>query len=232
MYRYPVNYIAITQYFGKNHKGLDLGWNSKHGGKNQPIYAAADGVVYSTKDKDKTGKSWGNYVKIKHSNSTYTLYAHLKDGIKVKKGQKVKQGDLLGYMGNTGDSNGNHLHFECYKGGASTSYRVDPLKLTYVYPGQAISSNKDAIKGLKYYKPKEEKKDIADEKKDTSNELTKLKAENEELKAKYNDLEIKNKELINYINQYKSIYKCPQNGLYKINIELKENEELYIVQMK
>ena len=56
-YRYPVNYIAITTYFKKGvHNGLDLGWNSKHGGKNQPIYAVADGKVYSTKDKDKTYK--------------------------------------------------------------------------------------------------------------------------------------------------------------------------------
>ena len=152
-FRYPVNYIAITTYFKKGvHNGLDLGWNSKHGGKNQPIYAAYDGKVYSTKDKDKRGKSWGNYVKIKHSSKVYTLYGHLKDGLKVKKGQKVKQGDLLGYMGNTGNSGGNHLHYEYYKGGASTRYRVDPEKYTYVYNDQKVSKNKNATKGLKYAK--------------------------------------------------------------------------------
>ena len=152
-FRYPVNYIAITTYFIKGeHNGLDLGWNSKHGGKNQPIYAAADGKVYSIKDKDKTGKSWGNYVKIYHGNKIYTLYAHLKDGIKVKKGQKVKQGDLLGYMGNTGKAAGNHLHYEYYKGGASTKYRIDPEKYTYVYPDQTVSKVKAATKGLKYEK--------------------------------------------------------------------------------
>lgn len=149
--RYPVNYIAITTYFKKGvHNGIDLGWNSKHGGKNQPIYAAGDGKVYSIKDKDKTGKSWGNYVKIKHSKGIYTLYAHLKDGIKVKKGQKVKMGDLLGHMGNTGKAAGNHLHYEYYKGGASTKYRVDPEKYTYVYKDQTVSKNKKATKGLKY----------------------------------------------------------------------------------
>lgn len=151
--RYPVNYIAITTYFKKGvHNGLDLGWNSKHGGKNQPIYAAADGKVYSIKDKDRTGKSWGNYVKIKHKSGIYTLYAHLKNGIKVKKGQKVKMGDLLGHMGNTGKAAGNHLHYEYYKGGASTKYRVDPEKYTYVYPDQTVSKNKSATKGLKYVK--------------------------------------------------------------------------------
>ena len=152
-FRYPVNYIAITTYFIKGeHNGIDLGWNSKHGGKNQPIYAAGNGKVYSLKDKDKTGKSWGNFVKIKHDSNTYTLYAHLKDGIKVKKGQKVKQGDLLGYMGNTGKASGNHLHYEYYKGGASTKFRVDPEKYTYVYPDQTVSKVKAATKGLKYEK--------------------------------------------------------------------------------
>lgn len=151
--RYPVNYIAITTYFKKGvHNGLDLGWNSKHGGKNQPIYATGDGKVVSIKDKDKTGKSWGNYVKIYHGNKIYTLYAHLKDGIKVKKGQKVKMGDLLGHMGNTGKAAGNHLHYEYYKGGASTSYRVDPEKYTYVYSDQVVSKNSSATKGLKYAK--------------------------------------------------------------------------------
>ena len=151
--RYPVNYIAITTYFKKGvHNGLDLGWNSKHGGKNQPIYAAGDGKVVSIKDNDKTGKSWGNYVKIKHGSGIYTLYAHLKNGIKVKKGQKVKMGDLLGHMGNTGKAAGNHLHYEYYKGGTSTSYRVDPEKYTYVYSDQVVSKNSSATKGLKYVK--------------------------------------------------------------------------------
>lgn len=153
IFRYPVNYVAITQLYKPNkHYGLDLGWNSKYGGKNQPIYASADGVVYSIKDNDKTGKSWGNYVKIKHDDKTYTLYAHLKDGIKVKVGDKVKMGDLLGYMGSTGKSNANHLHFEIYIGGASTKYRVDPLPLTYVFPDQ-ITSQGETKDIVKYYYP-------------------------------------------------------------------------------
>ena len=76
----------------------------------------------------------------------------MKNGLKVKKGQKVKQGDLLGYMGNTGNSGGNHLHYEVYIGGASTKYRVDPEKYTYVYNDQKVSKNKNATKGLKYAK--------------------------------------------------------------------------------
>ena len=96
MKKFPLKYIAITKLFSSSHKGIDLGWNSKQGGKNVPVYAVDDGVVYSTKDNDKSGKSWGNFVKIKHNDGTYTLYAHLKDGIKVKKGQSVKQGTQVG----------------------------------------------------------------------------------------------------------------------------------------
>ena len=152
---YPVNYIAITVYFKKGvHNGIDLGWNSKHGGKSQPIYAPADGEVVLIKDKDKTGKSWGNRVKIYHGKlngkKLYSQSAHLKDGIKVKKGQKVKQGQLLGYMGHTGEASGNHDHFEIYYGGSGTSYRVDPEKYTYVGKKQTVSTNKAATKGLKY----------------------------------------------------------------------------------
>lgn len=160
-FRYPVNYIAITNYYCKSsdpkkkHMGVDLGWNRKHGDKNQPIYSPCDGKVYAIKDKDKSGKSWGNYVKIKYDKKTYVLMAHLKDGLKVKKGQKVKIGDLLGYMGNTGNCGKNHAyhcHYEVYKGGASTKYRVDPEKYTYVYKNQKVSSHKSATKGLKYIK--------------------------------------------------------------------------------
>lgn len=161
-FRYPVNYIAITTYYKKSddpkkrHMGIDLGWNSKHGGKHQPIYAAADGTVYSIKDNDKTGKSWGNFVKIYHGKingkKVYTLYAHLQDGIKVKKGKKIKQGTLLGTMGSTGRSSAPHLHYEYYQGGASTKFRVDPEKYTYVYSDQTVSTNKAATKGLKYIK--------------------------------------------------------------------------------
>lgn len=56
---------------------------------------------------------YGNYVKLKHSDGYYTLYGHMKYGtVQVMVGDKVKKGDRLGYMGNTGYSNGGHLHFE------------------------------------------------------------------------------------------------------------------------
>ena len=156
IFRYPTNYIAITTFYQKGkHYGLDLGFRSssdKEFGPNMPIYASADGVVYATKDKDRTGKSWGNYVKIKHNDNTYTMYAHLKEGsIKVKKGDKVYQAQQIANMGASGEVTGPHCHFEIYMGGATTNYRVDPLPLTYAFPDQIVcDSDKNVVK---YYVP-------------------------------------------------------------------------------
>ena len=150
-FRYPVNYVAITQEFSNTHRGIDLGWNSLHGGSHQPIYASQDGKVIVAKDNDNTKKSWGNYVKIDHGNNIYTLYAHLKKGVVAKVGQEVKMGDLIGYMGNTGDSKGNHLHFEIYEGGADTKYRIDPQLRTYVYPDQKVSNGTAKKEDVLYY---------------------------------------------------------------------------------
>ncbi len=227
MFRYPVNYIAITQYFTDSHKGLDLGWNSKYGGNNQAVYASNDGEVYDVNDNDKSDKSWGNYVKIKHADEIYTLYAHLKNGIKVSVGQKVKQGELIGYMSNTGNANGNHCHYEMYIGGEGTSNRVDPLTRTYVYPGQIVSANKDAIKGLKYYSI-EENTDDNQTIKELNKQIQDLKDKNTLLEKNNIALQEKNKELEESINSFKLIYKCNKTSSYKINIILKENEELYL----
>ena len=103
-----------------NHKGIDL---VSHNGKQtttDEIVAIANGVVtistYSS--------SAGYYVQIKHDNGYTTRYLHMKkDSLKVKKGDKVTKGQVLGYMGNTGNSNGAHLHFDVNDG---KNY-VDPL---------------------------------------------------------------------------------------------------------
>lgn len=101
-------YNAIT------HKGIDL---VKYKSETCNIIAHTEGKVIliqtgQKNDKNAKGdKSYGNFVKIKHPNGYYTLYAHLKN-VKVNKGINVKKGQVLGYMGNTGKSYGSHLHFE------------------------------------------------------------------------------------------------------------------------
>ncbi len=123
----PSNYNVITSFAGGrvhpvtgkygNHAGVDI---SAPGGTK--IYAAMSGVVIHAAKG--TGSSWsyGNYVIVAHSNGTNTLYAHM-SRIGCSKGQTVKQGDVIGYVGSTGRSTGNHLHFEVRQG----STRKDPL---------------------------------------------------------------------------------------------------------
>ena len=100
-----------------NHAGIDIPAPS---GTN--IYAAKSGVVIHAAKG--TGSSWsyGNYVIVSHSDGTSTLYAHMSSRA-VKQGQVVKQGDVVGYVGTTGRSTGNHLHFEVRVNGN----RRDPL---------------------------------------------------------------------------------------------------------
>lgn len=65
--------------------------------------------------KDKSFINSANYIKIKHSDNTFALYAHLKyQGVVVEENQKVKENELIGYSGNTGFSDSPHLHFEIY----------------------------------------------------------------------------------------------------------------------
>jgi murein DD-endopeptidase MepM/ murein hydrolase activator NlpD len=114
----------ITGKFGEDrgshyHSGLDI---SADGGK--PIKAAAAGTIIH--------RGWyggyGNYTCIAHVTIT-TCYAHMSDyAASATKGAKVTQGQVIGYVGNTGNSSGNHLHFEVRKGLQMGSTTVDPTK--------------------------------------------------------------------------------------------------------
>ena len=75
-----------------------------------PIYAAAGGTVIVAKNNGGYNGGYGNYIVISHDNGTQTLYAHMSST--AVSGGTVAKGDLLGYVGNTGRSTGNHLHFE------------------------------------------------------------------------------------------------------------------------
>ncbi len=90
--------------------------------KGTPVYSIGDGKIL----KANYAGAAGNYVKIKH-NSVYTTgYLHLlKYGKGIKPGVRVKQGQLIGYVGSTGRSTGPHLDFRIWKNGEA----IDPLKL-------------------------------------------------------------------------------------------------------
>ena len=128
----------------KNHNGIDL---VSHNGKNtttDEIVAIADGVVIATG----YSSSAGYYVKLKHDNNYITVYYHLKKGTtKVKNNQKVGKGQILGYMGSTGNSTGAHLHFGINDGENS----VDPLPYlegTKTFEKESDKIEEDGIWGM------------------------------------------------------------------------------------
>ena len=101
----------------KMHKGLDFAAST-----GTPIYATGDGTVKVSE----FNSGYGNMVVLKHGNGYESLYAHMSRA-KVRNGQKVKRGDVVGYVGTTGLSTGAHLHYEIHKNGEP----VDPIMYFY-----------------------------------------------------------------------------------------------------
>ena len=102
----------------KMHEGMDF--TAKTG---TPIYATGDGVVARA---DNTASGYGNHIVIRHGFGYETLYAHLSK-YKARAGQRVRRGDVIGYVGSTGRSEGPHLHYEVHKDGKV----VNPLNFYY-----------------------------------------------------------------------------------------------------
>ena len=136
LFRLPFDMsVQITQMFGETafsranalrygkpfHDGMDFGLSS-----GTQLFTAADGVVIGTGNTDLMPRcqSWGKWIVIEHSFGLTTLYAHL-SLVKVRLGQKVKEGELIGYSGNTGFSTGPHLHFGVYD---SNGVRIVPYE--------------------------------------------------------------------------------------------------------
>ena len=113
--------ITAGMYYssGKYHGAVDFGVSV-----GTPVYAAADGIVVTSTWGG--SDSYGYYIKIKHYNGLYTLYAH-GSSLVAKVGQEVKQGQLIMYSGNTGNSTGPHLHFEVRVAPGGYNNRVNPL---------------------------------------------------------------------------------------------------------
>lgn len=113
------NYIITSNFYrdsGKCHGAVDFGVAGNVIGT--PVHAIYSGTVYkvgggSMPDTGGVKRSYGNHIIIQHSDGTYALYAHLQqNSIKVKVGDVVQQGQVIGGMGNSGDSYGAHLHLE------------------------------------------------------------------------------------------------------------------------
>ncbi len=102
----------------KFHYGMDF-----TAPRGTPVYASGDGKV-TRADNSATG--YGNHIRIDHGYGYISLYAHLYK-YNVRKGQKVKRGDLIGFVGSTGRSEAPHLHYEIFKDGE----RINPINFYY-----------------------------------------------------------------------------------------------------
>lgn len=102
----------------KMHNGMDFAANT-----GAPIFATGDGVVERA---DNLASGYGNHIVIRHGFGYISLYAHLSK-YKCRKGQQVKRGDIIGYVGSTGRSEGPHCHYEVHKDGKV----VNPLNFYY-----------------------------------------------------------------------------------------------------
>ena len=116
-----------TGYYGySGHTGVDFARNKKGAVDGNPVLAAKSGkVITSTALRRPNGsyKSYGEYIVISHGDGTMTLYAHMKSRV-VSQNAQVSQGQVIGYVGSTGNSTGPHLHFEVWVNGK----RVNPTQ--------------------------------------------------------------------------------------------------------
>lgn len=123
--RTPIDGARISSGFGKRrhpilgytkfHKGLDFAAR-----RGTPIYAAGDGVIeYAGRNGN-----FGKYVRIRHKGTYKTAYAHMhRYGRAIRKGRRVRQGQVIGYVGSSGRSTGPHLHYEVHKAGRQINPR-------------------------------------------------------------------------------------------------------------
>jgi len=135
----PINGARLSSAFGMRKHPID-GYNKMHRGTdfaapmNTPIMASGSGII--------TRARWcgggGNCIKIKHNSTYKTVYAHLKSFARgIKEGLRVKQGQIIGYVGSTGKSTGPHLHYEVIKNGK----KINSQKLKL--PSGKILKNKE-----------------------------------------------------------------------------------------
>jgi murein DD-endopeptidase MepM/ murein hydrolase activator NlpD len=156
----PLNYTRITSYFGyrthpilkrgRFHNGVD--YAAPYG---TPVESTADGVVihkgwkggHPTVNGRRGG--YGKTVMIRHSNGYKTLYGHLSGYGKIWVGKRVTQHDVIGYVGSTGLSTGNHLHYTIYR----YDKAINPLRLKNVsgppVPKAEMSEFKKRVRELK-----------------------------------------------------------------------------------
>ena len=146
----PIEGARMSSGFGNRVHPI-LGYSKFHNGtdfaapRGTPIFAAGDGVVEYAGRKGLNGI----YVRLRHNKVYKTAYAHLSGIAKgVSKGKSVKQGKVIGYVGTTGRSTGNHLHYSVFKNGKPIDSRRMKLPSAAPLKGADLETFKEAIKPL------------------------------------------------------------------------------------
>ncbi len=134
----PINGARLSSSFGMRKHPID-GYNKMHRGTDfaapmgTPIMASGDGIV--------TRARWcgggGNCIKIRHNSTYQTIYAHMKNFARgIKEGSRVKQGQIIGYVGSTGKSTGPHLHYEVIENGKKINSQTLKLPSGKILKGE------------------------------------------------------------------------------------------------
>lgn len=149
--RTPTDASRISSGFGRRRHPV-LGYNRMHRGidfaapPGTPVYAAGDGLI----EKAGWAGSYGKYIRIRHGGSFKTAYAHLRrfaSGIKA--GTRVKQRQVIGYIGATGRTTGPHLHYEVINNGKQVNPRKIKLAAGYRLKGKELEKFKDSVASAK-----------------------------------------------------------------------------------
>ncbi|MSO75194.1 MAG: hypothetical protein EXQ99_08685 [Alphaproteobacteria bacterium] len=149
--RTPIDGARISSGFGMR-KHPVLGYSKQHKGVDfsappgTPIYAAGDGVI----EKIGTFSSYGKYIRVRHNDTFKTAYAHMKGyGRGLKTGTKVRQGQVIGFVGTTGRSTGSHLHYEVIKQDVQVNPNRTKLPTGSKLTGKQFARFKTEIEGFK-----------------------------------------------------------------------------------
>lgn len=148
--RTPVNGAKITSRFGmrthpilgysKMHRGVDFG-----APQGTPIYAAGDGVVEFSNRKG----GYGNYLKIKHNGNYASAYGHIsRFASGIRPGAKVRQGQVVAYVGSTGASTGPHLHYEILVNNQQVNPANVKFKTGNVLAGKQLAAFKKTMESI------------------------------------------------------------------------------------
>lgn len=145
----PIHAARISSGFGMRRHPI-LGYNKMHQGVDfgastgTPIFAAGDGVVSYRGWKG----GYGNYVQIRHNGTYSTAYAHASRFANIKVGSRVKQGQVIAYVGATGRVTGAHLHYEVLQNGRQVNPRAQKFNTSQALAGAELTKFKGRVGAL------------------------------------------------------------------------------------